>query len=441
MIKIPKEVKKLIKTLEDAGFKAYAAGECVRDSLAGLKPYDWDLSTSAGLEDLKRLFPDAEVISEKYSVIRQEFVEEVYDGGGGFAGEEGLIVDIGTFRKEGIFAGGGKAEAVDFAQTIEEDLARRDFTVDTVADNGTQFVDIADGYADIKKKLVKTMGEPYACFKADPARMLKAIRIAAELDFDLAQNVYEAICANYRLLEKISVDRFRNEFVRIMSAAHAGKGLNMIMSTGIINLILGEDVVNSLSKREKNDLVILCQNIDRSKQVAARRLGLFYTIIDKKKALPSIEKFNFDEVTNQYLVDACHDMPKLYFAQSKELLKKFIYKHGMDRYNYLANLEKAQRIVFDYDSETKIKSKMYLLEEIHAMGEAIFVDDLAVDGNDLIEAGICETPEEAEKMLSMLVEKLHIKPNLNTRTKLLELAKTFKRNKLAAATRGIRWFR
>ena len=123
------------------------------------------------------------------------------------------------------------------------------------------------------------------------------------------------------------------------------------------------------------------------------------------------------------------------------MLKKFIYERDMDRYNYLANLEKAQRIVFDYDSETKIKSKMYLLEEIHALGEAIFVEDLAIDGNDLIEAGICNSDDEAEKMLSMLVEKIHIKPNLNKRSELLKLAKLYKRNKLAAMTRGIKWTR
>ena len=123
------------------------------------------------------------------------------------------------------------------------------------------------------------------------------------------------------------------------------------------------------------------------------------------------------------------------------MLKKFIYERDMDRYNYLANLEKAQRIVFDYDSETKIKSKMYLLEEIHALGEAIFVEDLAIDGNDLIEAGICSSDEEVGKMLSMLVEKIHIKPNLNKRSELLKLAKLYKRNKLAAMTRGIKWTR
>ena len=123
------------------------------------------------------------------------------------------------------------------------------------------------------------------------------------------------------------------------------------------------------------------------------------------------------------------------------MLKKFIYERDMDRYNYLANLEKAQRIVFDYDSETKIKSKMYLLEEIHALGEAIFVEDLAIDGNDLIEAGICSSDEEVGKMLSMLVEKIHIKPNLNKRSELLKLAKLYKINKLAAMTRGIKWTR
>lgn len=436
MIKIPKEVKTIIDALEKENFKAFVTGEAAGDSLAGLKPFGWDVSTNAGLEDLKRVFPEAEVVSEKFSVVRLEFLE-VVTGIDGEEAEEGIIVDISTFRKGSAFAD-GKAE---FAETIEEDLARRDFTMYAIADCGHQAVDPYNGFNDIKKKLVKTVGAPAAVFSEDPARMLKAIRIAAELDFDLAKDVYEAIAANYRLLEKISVDRFRNEFVRIMGAEHAGKGLNMIMDTGIINLILGENVVKGLTRREKNDLITLSKNIDRSKPVAERRLGLFYTVIDKKKALPSIEKFNFDEKTHQHLVDAVNDMPKLYFAQTKELLKKFIYKHGMERYNYLANLEKAQRIVFDYDTETKIKSKMYLLEEIHALREAIFIDDLTVDANDLIEVGICETVEEGEKLLGLVVERIHQFPLKNKRDEILKLAKKYKKNKFAVATRGIRWMR
>ena len=440
MIKIPKEVKRIMKTLEDRQFKAYAAGECVRDSLAGLKPYDWDVATSAGLADLKELFPDAKIVSEKYSVVRMEFVDEIFDREGDFVGEEGVIVDVSSFRKGTVAAGGIAPDKVDFAQTIEEDLSGRVFTMNALADNGYDLVDPFGGREDIKNRLIKTIGDPAESFKEDPVRMLRAIRFAAELNFDLTQSVYEAICANYRLLEKISIDRFRNEFVKTLSAANAGKGLSLIMDTGIINLILGDDVVGRLTRREKNDLMILPQNIDRSKQVPERRLGLFYITMDKKRAMPSIEKFNFDSKTRQHLVDAVHDMPKLYFTSTKEMLKKFIYERDMDRYNYLANLEKAQRIVFDYDSETKIKSKMYLLEEVHALNEPIFPEDLAIDGNDLVEAGICQ-PEETEKMLRMLVEKTHIKPNLNKRSELLKLAKLYKKNKLAAMTRGIKWTR
>lgn len=440
MIKIPKEVKAIIERLEKENFKAFVTGEAAGDSLAGLNPYGWDVSTSAHIEDLYRIFPEADVISEKFGVVRMDFVKIILDENGEEV-EDGIIVDISTFRKGSAFAESKKSGEVEFAETIEEDLARRDFTMYAIADCGHQVVDPYGGYNDIKKKIVRTVGEPAETFAEDPARMLKAIRIAAELGFDLTQSVYEAIRENYRLLEKISVDRFRNEFVRILSAEHAGKGLNMILDTGIINLILGEEVVEGMTKREKSDMIVLSQNIDRSKMVPERRLGLFYTVIDKKKALPSIEKFNFDEKTHQYLVDAVHDMPKVYFCQTKESLKKFIYKHGMDRYNYLANLEKAQRIVFEYDSETKIKSKMYLLEEIHALHEPIFIDDLTVDANDLIEVGICDTVEEGEELLGLVVERLHLYPLKNKRDEILKLAKTYKKNKISAAMRGIRWIR
>ena len=135
MIKIPKEVKRIMKTLEDEKFKAYAAGGCVRDCLAGLKPYDWDVSTSATFEDLTRLFPEAKVVSEKYSVVRMEFIDEVYDREGDFVGEEGVIVDVSTFRKDGVQSDGQGPAAVEFAETVEEDLSRRDFTINAFADN------------------------------------------------------------------------------------------------------------------------------------------------------------------------------------------------------------------------------------------------------------------------------------------------------------------
>ena len=430
MIKLPKEVAKIMKTLTDAKQEAFAVGDCVRDALLGRKSVGWDIATDASLDKLKELFPEAQVHSQKYSILRMEFIEEHYDDEGKFAGEDGIIVDIGTYRRGGLT----------FSDKIEDEVARRAFTINAIADNPYKIVDPYNGREDIKKKLIRTTRPAEELFREDPIQMMKAIHYAAELDFDLTKDVFEAIANNYRLLESVSIDKIRDEFTETITASHGGKGLNMIMDTGILNIILGADVVAHLSNREKSDLMILSQNIDKTYQVPERRLGLFYTCVSRKKAAPSIDKLNFDSATYQHLTDAVRDMAKLYFTAQPEELKRFIYERGWDRYQYLANLEKAQRIVFDYHSDTKIKSKMYMIDEFKRKGEAVFVEDLAIDANDLIEAGICTT-DNAGKMLSMLVETIHVKPNLNDYKELLKLAKKYKKSKFAAMTRGVKWLR
>lgn len=424
MIKLPKEVNRILKALESAGAETYVAGECVRDSLLGESPYGWDLFTSAKPEKLKELFPEGKVISEKYGILRMEFIEEVHDKDGKFVGEEGLIIDVAPYRSE---AG------------IEGELARKDFTIDAIADSMVRISDPYEGRKDIREKLVRTIGDPDELFRRKPVKMMRAIRYAAQFGFDLHKSVYDAICENYKLLEEADVSKLREEFTLTLSGACGGKGLSMIMDTGILGVILGEDVLRSLTRREKSDLTILCQNIDKSQRVEDRRLGLFYACIDKKRAMPSIEKMGFQGDTYQHLVDAVHDMAKLYFTVQKPELKKFIYKHGWDRYNYLVNLEKAQRIVFDYSSETKIRSKMFMLDEIKMYKEPIFEEELAIDGNDLMEAGICKSPEDAAKMMSMLMDELHVHPRKNTRKELLALAKKYKRFKFLTWTRGVHW--
>lgn len=441
MIKVPKEVTKVMKTLTDAGFANYAVGECVIASLMGEKPYAWDIISSAAYTDLTSLFPQAEVLSEKYSVIRQELVEDVCNEKGEIIGEEGVIIDIASYRK-GKVAG----EAADgiFTDKIEEELARRDFTVDAIAVNPylsvNSIIDPYGGREDARKKLVKTVGDANEAFQREPVLMMKAIRYAAQFDFDLSKNVYEAIIANCRLLESVKPEKLRDEFTETMGALHAGKGLNMLMDTGVLGMVLGEKEYRSLTHREKSDLMQLCEGIEKTKPIAERRLGLFYSLIGKKRALPSIDRLCFDEELHQHLVDAVYDMAKLYFTAQPQDLKKFIFERSMERYEYLLNIEKAQRLALNYDSETKIKSKMYMLGEIKKNGEVIFVEDLAVDANDLIEAGIC-TRENAEKMLVMLTESTHVRPKQNTREELLKLAKKYKRNKISAWGRGVSWLR
>ena len=443
MIKVPKEVTKVLKTLGEAGFESYVTGECVIDSLMGAKTYSWDVSARAGYEELIELFPEAKVLSEKYSVLRQELIDEVCDENGEVIGEEGMIIDISTYRTRNAGASAENGKPL-FTDKIEEDLARRDFTIDAIAMNPylavNSIVDPYEGREDVKKKIVRTIGDAEEAFRQEPIRMMKAVRYAAQLGFDLHKSVYEAISMNYKLIEKVTPERIRDEFTDIMAAPYAGKGLNMLMATGLLRVILGEKEFEGLTRREKSDLLQLCEGIEKTKQIPERRLGLFYSSIGKRRALPSIEKLNFDEETHQHLVDAVYDMAKLYFTAQPQDLKKFIYDRSMERYEYLANLEKAQRIAFGYDSETKIRSKIYMLGEIKRKGEVIFIEDLAIDANDLIEAGIC-TPDNADKMLMMLTESTHVRPNQNTRDELLKLAKKYKRNKIAAWGRGVAWLK
>ncbi len=434
MIKLPKNVRDILKTLTDKGFEAFAVGGCVRDSLAGLKPEDWDIATNAKSEELKELFPDSKVLSEKYSVIR------IFKGDE--AGGDSLTIDIATFRKDGPYSDGRRPDTVEFVETIEEDLSRRDFTINAMADNGYRFVDLYGGKEDVQSKLVKTIGEPEERFREDPVRMLRAIRFCAELDFDMTKPVFEAIRDNYRLLERVSLERFRRELLAVFGAEYGGKGLNMIVDAGILNLILGDESVKKMSGREKRDLTELCRNMNRSKPIAERRIGLFYSVFSEKKALSSIERLGFEGELRQHLIDVAKDLPAFHFCQHPQSYKKFIYEHEtMDRSDYLLNLQKAQRIVFEYDSETKIKSKMYMLEEFKKNHEPIFVSDLAIDADDLIEAGIFSDAADCEKMLKMLVERIHIEPERNKRSELLKLAERYKKHKLIAYFRGISWMR
>lgn len=423
MIKLPKEVNKAMKTLENAGFEVFCTGDCVRAGLLGEDVFGWDIATSASGEKLKELFPEAEVLSEKLGIVRLEFIEEVYDKDGSFLGEDGVIIDVAPYRNG----------------SIEAEMARKDFTINAVADSPNKVVDPYEGREDIRKKLVRTTGDADRQFREAPIQMMRALRYAAEYGFDLHKSVFDAICQNYTLLETADMKKVRDELIAIFAAPHAGKGLNMMMDTGVLKVILSEEAVAHLTKREMSDLTVLCENIDKTQQVPERRLGLFYCCVDKKKAMPSIEKMQFDEKTAQHLADAVKDMAKLYFVARKPELKKFIYERGWERYNYMANLEKAQRIVFEFFNDTKILSKMGLLDEIKMYREPIFEDELAIDGNDLMAAGICSTAEEAAHMLTMLVEEMHVHPRKNTRADLLDLAKKYKKFKFLTWTRGIHW--
>lgn len=427
MIKMPKEVKEIIRALRDKGYEAYAAGICVRSCLAGEKPLDWDVNTNAGLDAIKEIFPEGEVVSEKFSVVRLYGNEDA---------EDQIITDIGTFRMKTAEDG-----TVPFTDDVKEDLRRRDFTVNAMADNGFEFIDEFGGRSDMQAKLVRTIGSADELFRKEPVKMLKALRITASLGYDLTKDVYEAILKNHALVRDLPVKNLRGDFMAIMGGPSGGKALNMIVDMGMLPDVIGE-AGEKLSGREKSDLMTLCQNMDKTKPIASRRMGALISILSEKKGLSVIDRLDFTGKIRLNLTDVAKDLPSFHFAQQPAAYKKFIYEHEpMERSDYLLNLQKALMIIFDYSIETKVKSKMYLLNEFERNNDPIFVEDLVINAEDLMEEGISDDPEECDKLLHMLVERLHIEPKKNTRRDLLELAKKYKKNKMAAYLRGVSWIR
>jgi tRNA nucleotidyltransferase (CCA-adding enzyme) len=170
MIKLPNEIIHMIKTIEDAGFEAYAVGGCVRDSILGRHPEDWDLTSNASRVTLEALFPDAAIVNRKLGVMR--------------ISEGDITADIAAYRIDGQYRDYRRPETVVFTEEIEEDLKRRDFTMNAIAVSPVRgVVDPYCGREDIERKTIRGIGDPGVRFEEDALRILRAVRFSAQLGF------------------------------------------------------------------------------------------------------------------------------------------------------------------------------------------------------------------------------------------------------------------
>lgn len=424
MIKFSRDVLSTLKKLEKEGFETYAVGECVRESVRGVPCYDWDLVTCASAEEVRAIFPQGELIDEEEQIVRLELTHEVKGKDEEPDEVEGVVIDI--HRLTG---------------SLEEFLTEQEFTVNAMADNPERtFADPYGGREDVKKKLVRTVDEADRMFKEQPIRMMRAVRVASELGFDLHKSVFDAILANWRLLLSGSIAPVREELEQILVSENAGKGLKIMAESGLMAVVFGEEVSKKMNHTDMQAFNTVCENIDKTKPVRNRRLGLLFTTLSRRKAVAAIERMKFDPKTEQHLIDGVREIVNISFLNDGRTFKKYIFEHGLDRYEYVHNLAKAMRIVYDQPS-LKIEARNYMMKEIRKNNEAVFVEDLVIDANDILEAGITDSPEKAEELLNLIIAVVHKNPKNNHREVLLKMAKKYSRNKLSAKTRYVKWIR
>ena len=230
-MELPKEVREIIKKLNSAGFQGYAVGGCVRDLLLDKEPKDWDITTNAKPEEIQNLFPE-HVYENTFGTIAVKTGSEK---------PELVLVEVTPYRIEGKYTDKRHPDNIKFADKLEDDLSRRDFTVNAMAmDMNGKITDPFDGQKDLKSKLIRTVGESEERFGEDALRLLRAVRFATILGFKIEKKTLEAIKKNADWLIAISKERIRDEFVKIINSENAHGGVILLEETGLLKHIVPE---------------------------------------------------------------------------------------------------------------------------------------------------------------------------------------------------------
>ena len=437
-IQLPDKVHNIINTLEEAGYEAYAVGGCVRDSILGRKPDDWDITTSAKPEETKRLFPRTVDTGIKHGTIT------VLLGGEGF--------EVTTYRIDGTYEDGRHPTEVTFTASLREDLRRRDFTINAMAYNDRSgLVDLYGGLADMENQVIRCVGDARERFDEDALRMLRAVRFSAQLGYRIDAATGEAVRALAPNLQKISAERIQAELVKLVTSPHPDY-LRIAYELGITAQILPEfDLCMETPQRHKHHCYDVGEHILHAmlgvEADKVLRLGMLFHDIGKPQTLTidpdgtthnKKHPFEGEKITRRVMRrlkfdnDTTDKVTKLVLYHDYDIapteagVRRAVNRIGEDIFPMIFTVRRADIAAqSDYMREEKLAKvtcieKLY--QEILAHKDAVTVKDLAISGNDLIADGIPPGRQIGET-LSALLERVLDDPSLNTREILLKLYK------------------
>ncbi|MDO4292844.1 MAG: CCA tRNA nucleotidyltransferase [Eubacteriales bacterium] len=437
-IVLPEAVRRIIETLQGGGFEAWAVGGCIRDSILGRQPDDWDITTSARPEQVKALF--------KRTVdtgIQHGTVTVLQDKTG---------YEVTTYRIDGKYEDGRHPKEVTFTASLREDLRRRDFTINAMAYNDTVgLVDIFGGLEDIEKKVVRCVGDPVERFTEDALRMMRAVRFSAQLGYRIDEGTLAAIAALSGTLEKISAERIRTELVKLLTSPHP-ELLRVCRETGMTAVFLpefdrieqtpqnnphhcwnvGEHTVRALmaSAPEKTlRLALLFHDMGKAltRTTDAEGVDHFHghEEVSARIAREAMRRLKFDNETIDRVVRLvrAHDVR---IEPGEKYMRRALNRLGSDLFPELFRVKAAD---MSAQSDYLRKEKEARLERMYRDYEAVLkshacvsLKDLAVNGRDLIAAGMQPGPQLGE-VLQELLELVLEEPERNTREYLMEQAK------------------
>lgn len=437
-IQMPDKVHKIIEILEAAGYEAYAVGGCVRDSILGREPNDWDITTSAKPEETKSLFARTIDTGIKHGTVTVMLDKEGFE--------------VTTYRIDGIYEDSRHPKEVTFTASLEEDLKRRDFTVNAMAYNErTGLVDIFGGLADIEQGIIRCVGNAEERFTEDALRMLRAVRFSAQLGYEIEEETKQAIRRLASNLKKISAERIQAELVKLVTSPHPDY-LRTAYETGITKHILPEfDICMETNQNNPHHCYNVGEHILHSMQETAPdkvlRLGMLFHDIAKPQTL-SIDDEGIthnkghaelgEKMTKQILRrlkfdnDTIEKVSKIVLYHDQEVgltpsgVRRAVNRMGEEIFTMLFAVQYADVLAqSDYLREEKLQKLTYkkeIYEGICQRKECLNLKDLAVTGSDLIALGI-PAGRQIGVILNELLDIVLEEPARNTREELLRICK------------------
>ena len=440
-ILIPTQAAEIIKTLSSHGYEAYAVGGCVRDSILGKTPSDWDITTSARPEQVKALFAKTIDTGIKHGTVTVMMDKTGYE--------------VTTYRIDGLYEDHRRPNDVTFTTSLREDLMRRDFTINAMAYNDTDgLIDLFGGMDDLQNRVIRCVGNARDRFEEDALRMLRAVRFAGQLHFRIESSTREAIIACHNNLKDVSAERIQMELLKLLISDHPevfreayATGLTSVflpefdrmMDTGQKNphhcYSVGEHTLHAVCMIEPNPdlrLAMLLHDVAIPDTKTTDQYGIdhFYNHykVGAEMSKEILKRLKFDNKTIQVVCQLIshHDIrfknPK---TSGQRHVRKVMHSIGPNLFPYLLKVMEADvRSQSDYYQAEKLsilKETWESYEEILKKQDCLSLKDLKINGNQLKALGIREGKTIGailKTLLSMVLEH----PELNEYSYLKELA-------------------
>ena len=436
-IRPPQNVLYILGVMRDNGFEAYAVGGCVRDAVLGRVPKDWDITVNTAPAKVRELFDRTLDTGIKHGTVTVMLGEEAYE--------------VTTFRIDGIYEDGRHPSSVEFTGNLEDDLRRRDFTINAMAWNPWRgLVDPFGGTSDIKARCIRAVGDPDERFREDALRMLRAVRFSAQLGFEIDAGTFEGIHKNSGLIYNVSSERIREELSGILTAEDPGK-FTLLRDTGIMGLILpelevcfdtpqnnphhvynvGEHSIRAAAAIENKRYLrwtMLLHDIGKAVTRTTDEDGVdhFYGHPDKSHEIAEniLGRLKFDNKSIDRILRLIRHHDRDIIPQPKAVAKA-VSAVGEDLFEDLLKVKRAdisaQNPAYAGEGIEYIDRISKIYRELLEASNCLKLRDLAINGQDLIDLGFHEG-REIGRALAVLFEKVLEDPSLNDKAVLTRMA-------------------